>query len=487
MKTLFLPTLIFVGLVQSHDALSQMQYGYETFPTENGKYREIATRHSTYGAGSPPAVLHTDSTLTTYKNGTTNAIDKRTVYRQKDSGEWYPFSESTYAYDTTANHTSMSVTFTIDMDESGLKNDGRSTFQRDRNSSRLLMEMRETWEEASTSYKNVDQTKYFYDNAGRVITEENYKWLTTEWQPTSKDTYVYDGNSNRVLTMIHYINDPMPPYTEFMYNKKEYSYDSNTNLITEEHYTYNQSGQEWNINEKYSYQYSGTQLNKVLREKPYTDTDGNPALYVWREWNLTYNSDNQLTEQILSGVNTQGQPQVNYNRYTHTYDASGFLETTLFEFYSLSSGQWENDTRQFYTYNDGSYFTESKQELWSTSDNAWRLQMDNRYYYQKNDNGYIDVIFNPNPGSNVSIDDVAVFSVNIFPNPTQTELTVRYDIEENVQFQIVSINGQLAKSGQLQHGIDNKISLIDMPNGHYILQLNSSTITANSHFVKTGE
>jgi len=493
MKTHALITLFFLicmGTCLQVFSQTYQQHGYATFPTENGKYREIASRIRSYKEvpPNPPLLSYTDSTVTTYKNDQTNAVDKYINYQQKSSsGEWYVYSEEVFSYDTTDTHTSITVVNSIDITEglNGLKNSEKSTMQRERASGHVEFIQDETWDETANAYKNSTRYEYAYDDQGRVIEEKLLMWIGTEWIANHSVKSTYDGNSKRLKTEIASSHDPMPPHNEFPYQKIEYTYNGENNILNEDSYSYVSSDQSWDPSGKTRYVYSGSRLDSVLIENSYTAGDGSKNFFLSNEWTLTYNAENELTEQVLRAAGGALIPIKENSRYTHTY-ANGDLKTTLRESWNSSDNVWQNLSRYEYTFNNGGYITKYIEDEWSTDNSVWTAKENNSHYYQENTNGYTDVyeIEAPDNDPSSSINELDNVSIDIFPNPAQNELSVRYDATEDATFTIVSVEGQLAKTGELRQGVDNKISLSNIPSGHYILMINGSTISAKRHFVK---
>jgi len=498
MKTRKLIALFLIGTGVSLQSLAQYDepYGLEKFPTENGKYREIASRSKNYNTtASPPTLNLSDSTLTTYKNDSTNAIDVDIKYGLNiTDNTWYPQEKDEHSYDTTATMITITIVHSVDWSSGGvdgLKINDRNIIELDRANRRSLAEQSDIWDEATNAYKPVMRYQYSYDATGRRIEAKLFNWFSTEWRASNRVQFEYDGSSNRITKMTFSQFDPMPPHNEFMIYKVEYAYNSDNQIINEESYQYLSFDNSWDLDEKIRYVYNGTLLDSVVTEKSYTDGEGNKKFALDEEIILTYNSDQRLIEELHRQTQgALGSPLIDNMKYIHTYDAGGVIKNTLVKqfFTTPEPGEWRDNERVEYTYNDGGYITKYKKEYWNTTNSEWLLKIEEDYYYQENQEGYKDVYYfldaDPVNGGEVSINDLETIDIEMYPNPTQNELNVRYNSPEDATYSIVSIQGQFATRGKLQQGVDNKISLSNVPSGHYILLIHGSTVKASRSFVK---
>lgn len=88
---------------------------------------------------------------------------------------------------------------------------------------------------------------------------------------------------------------------------------------------------------------------------------------------------------------------------------------------------------------------------------------------------------------NLSIEekDLYVNSMTVYPNPAQNEITIRLNaLDQMKEIKIYSLNGSLIKTMRVS-GIEETISIEELPNGNYLIELQSEKGAYHKRFVKS--
>jgi len=459
------------------------QIGAVNFPDENGKYR-MKARINYQSQMHDSTITHVDSLIYTYKNSTTNALESIVTY-QSDSystdWDWNPVwteaGKTTFFYDTTDVYTEI-----IMLDEiQWFKN--RSTTRRD-TKGRIISRVSQTWSEADQSFYNAYKTEYIYDDLNRLVSEDMYEGVGSDgWKPitgdfsTCRTEYMYVGSSNRIKTIIYYQADPLPPYTKKEHTKMEVTYNADGLETKLEWYRWHNQNSQWLIAEMYRGYYSGTVIDSIENWENNAFDNGGVDLHKSYTESYVYNDNKQLISQVYEYENST-------SRHMYTYGGIGISKYATEQFYD---NEWHEIERSLYQYNSGGYITRYNYEvLQGMGDNVyWGKWTDRKYYYEHNENGYINV--NEEIPALASVQDQDNFFVEIFPNPTTNTLHVVYNQAEHMNFEIVSLDGQVVKRGVIHHGFANKIKLDYLSEGQYLLLLKGVNGVKSYSFVKTNK
>jgi uncharacterized repeat protein (TIGR01451 family) len=86
-----------------------------------------------------------------------------------------------------------------------------------------------------------------------------------------------------------------------------------------------------------------------------------------------------------------------------------------------------------------------------------------------------------NANCSLSVSEVFKSSFNAFPNPVNNSLTV--SIQEDANYSLITVNGQVVKQGQLQKG-ENTLNTSSLSNGLYFLQVRTQEGVSTKKIVK---
>lgn len=86
-----------------------------------------------------------------------------------------------------------------------------------------------------------------------------------------------------------------------------------------------------------------------------------------------------------------------------------------------------------------------------------------------------------NANCSLSVSEVFKSSFNAFPNPVNNSLTV--SIQEDANYSLITVNGQVVKQGQLQKG-ENTLNTSNLSNGLYFLQVRTKEGVSTKKIVK---
>ena len=89
---------------------------------------------------------------------------------------------------------------------------------------------------------------------------------------------------------------------------------------------------------------------------------------------------------------------------------------------------------------------------------------------------------------NLSVDELAIDEVKLYPNPTASILNIEFSITdiEKVKFDIFDLNGRLIKtvSKENSNKINQQINVEDLQTGTYILVINTGKYNSSHKFIK---
>jgi hypothetical protein len=75
--------------------------------------------------------------------------------------------------------------------------------------------------------------------------------------------------------------------------------------------------------------------------------------------------------------------------------------------------------------------------------------------------------------------------MTVYPNPAQNEITIRLNaLDQMKEIKIYSLNGSLIKTMRVS-GIEETITIDELPNGNYLIELQSEKGAYHKRFVKS--
>lgn len=310
----------------------------------------------------------------------------------------------------------------------------------------------------------------------------------------------------------------VPSYpNSFLFNTYEYTYDNNGRIIHQRR-NYDNMGtadEDW-LKEEYYISYNGSNTNididSIVSYSPagisikiyhyYYNIDGNLNKTVITKENgdslhqqiYIYNNNNisqQIDQDYQSGT------WVNTLRYNYAY-TSGVLNKEIFSNWNSFQSEWSEQSRINY-YLNSDFFADSIIQLTTPTfssplDTAYMA----KYYYNDFNNidsiseySYVSANLPDNSKKLGSInvqrnyytifDDVSAINnaiknninINVFPNPSSGEITIKIPPEEissQLKMNIYDLTGRLVTSQVLDKTINNAY-FYNTPNGIYILKI----------------
>ena len=288
-----------------------------------------------------------------------------------------------------------------------------------------------TLDETTQDWIGYLKREYGYDENGNKTFEIDYHWdkTTNDWIEYWKREYAYDGNNNRVL--ITNFQWETVEWREDWKIKYEYTYDENNNILTKDYYL-DHDINDWLVIMRYEYAY---------------DENGNRVLELTMDWNYSINEWE---------VNT---------KYEYEYDEYGKKNLQL-KFH----GDFGTKTEYFYDEYDNliQRITFSRDEI--TED--WMAREKVEWYYS-----------NHNQSTQISKYFQNDFLLKIYPNPTNSIITIETEYPDLYSIQIASLNGQLLLSKEFE-GTTHQIDLSSFQKGVYLITIRSENFLITRKIVK---
>jgi hypothetical protein len=153
------------------------------------------------------------------------------------------------------------------------------------------------------------------------------------------------------------------------YDKEEYRYNDDGQLIEEIFYEYSRSEEHWTPIERNTFQYDAE--GKLTEWIIYDFSENNQSWERSTRYTYQYNSNGDLIEQIISEWRNASQQWRNELRFNISYIAAGQVETTTIYSWSISQGDWVPTFFEEYEYNDEDLLTAQFGFSWSVSQQEW--------------------------------------------------------------------------------------------------------------------
>ncbi len=370
----------------------------------------------------------------------------------------------------------------------------------------------------------VDQNgiKYKYDADNKVI--ENIISFTdgNQWFDGLKEVYSYNSANSRSERVKYYIDeDNYLAWNSNPEDKTVYEYDPNGNLTIEYEFywdsTLNQLKPTW------KYEYSNIGLSSVVISSFYE-----AGVYVLRNKDeISYNSDMKEIKNIRSwwqngGWKASTKAETTYDakgnvkdyiqyfyddntqtwgdiywgsKSTNTYNASGEITERVMSRLNTSTSQWENEEKHVFVYDNVYTFSsiilpnyyedyenvvapflfhhkldQMKTYLWNVATSNWSSTFTtNQYHYSTQTLNTQTLLENA--------------SVSFYPNPAQTQLTISAKDDQLVSLQITDLNGKLL-SKQFVSGKSTEINVETLDGGIYLITIETEKGSVVNRFVK---
>lgn len=344
------------------------------------------------------------------------------------------------------------------------------------------------------SLNNVKE-KWVCDNNpnGNIETSTSFMLdtITNTWETMSRVVYTYDNNNNTLTEIAQvYFYDAWVDFVKVLnsYNDNKIT-NNNMQIISS-------AGWENIMNTDYIYKNDGN-LDSVISMQSNNGVMENSELAVFtynnnhiltitkstwenNEWveylleqDFIYN-DNNL---VLSKINKifDSNQWILYCKFSFEYDSNG---NNLFSEMKLSSADkkgWTNFRKQTYTFNENSYSTFGKDELFNGSE--W-LPYNNgnlEFFYKGKDLDYIDgFAFKTIFKGETIINNINSLKYELSPNPAKDFININFENESKKHIEIYDIKG--VKVYQNPSNLEKSliINTSEFENGLYFVKIISN-------------
>lgn len=410
-----------------------------------------------------PLKISTDSERKTYTYD--NSGNNTLIFAEKsNNGTWENFYKISYTYDSSGN---------------------------------MLTELEETWDLGT--WVNTSRHLYTHDNSGNLTQNIYQLWGTGDWINDSKYDFIYNQNTNKVIT---YIYETWTNNAWVNRSRNNYTYDNSLNLtVILGEFWLNSS---WTNSFIFSYTYSPT--NKEL-----TSLFQGWVNNAWVNSDKTitsYDSADNKTEFVSQGWSASASSWINIEKYSYTYENSHLLD---YLFQKWISNDWSNIELHTYTYDNSGNKNEDLTLYWDN--NLWIYLNKFTFSYDLNGNGIhgesfiwennlwisspSTILISYNHGENtetaygklydaeygmytdVTNEDISPTSFTLqqnYPNPFNPSTTINYSIEKEGPVKLV-----------IYDALGSKVAVVIdeyKPAGTYSVRFNASNLASGMYLYR---
>jgi hypothetical protein len=366
---------------------------------------------------------------------------------------------------------------------------------------------------AQTGYTGSEFQDFLYKTTGidSIIAEE-YDTLTNKLVPADLNKFTYNAQCKLTKAVSKSWNAAQKKWID--YEQTIFNYDAQARLTSYQIQVLRSAV--WTDSVRVNYAYTGTSAQ---------ETSQTTQLLLGTVWTndelreFTYTTAKKIATEIEKEWG--GSMWLNKNRKTSTYDAQNRLSVLLEEDWEAT--KWVNSSRETYTYTAQSKLQNVKNEEWNTTTNAWEASelftftlapngrkvsfgfdffgFEFNIDYLGSATGYLDSVniylgttlfsrirFVYNPACQTTATNDLVFlqnAVNISPNPTTDNLTIRLNEAEGDAFSATIFNASgIAVDALKWNGKgDQQRDVSRLPNGLYFLSVKGEKWQAVHKFV----
>jgi hypothetical protein len=286
------------------------------------------------------------------------------------------------------------------------------------------------------------------------------------WQSTSKGEYEYDSFENETM----YVESDWDgkDWIEMFKYKNEYKYDPSGNIT--EQILYSWEDDDWLASFKDKYEYNDA--GDIIMSESYSWYYETNEWVGWEKYGYLY--DDATKELItMTTYRWEDNDWIESNKYDYTYDVAGNM--TIWVGYYWENNDWVETDKAEYIYDLDYSITDlvfppdfymNNKILWdkyySWDGTDWEEYNIRTYYWSERD---INAIQDITPSS-------SFFSV--YPNPATTEIHVKIDTKETVDYVIYNNIAQAVMYGKLKD--DSTIDIQSLSTGIYFLRVSEKTV-----------
>jgi Secretion system C-terminal sorting domain len=366
---------------------------------------------------------------------------------------------------------------------------------------------------AQTEYTGSNFQNYLYKTTGidSIITEE-YDTLTKKLLPSDLDKFTYNAQCKITKSGAKSWNRVQKKWID--YEQTLFNYDAQARLTSYQLQVLR--GTVWADSLRVLYAYTGAATQEI------SQTTQLLVGTVWTNDELkeyTYTAAKKAATETEKGWD--GSTWLNNNRSTSSYDAQNRITTLVKEDWNAT--KWVNLSRETYTFNAQNKLQNVKNEDWNKTTNAWeasdlftfvlapngrKVSLGINFFgiplnvdYLGSATGYLDSVniylattlfsrirFVYNPACQTTATNDVVFlenAVNISPNPTADNLTIRINDVEGDAFSATIFNASgIAVDALKWNGkLDQQRDISRLPNGLYFLSVKGEKWQAVQKFM----
>lgn len=323
----------------------------------------------------------------------------------------------------------------------------------------------------SGNFDDEDKENYTYNNDG-LLTKLRYENYNDEVLVTVRESYLTYNSNDDLLSDSTFEISGNNVLT--FYESSTYTYDSQgrvSQLIFDDQ----------TVKRQTTYYYTG---NSTLRDSIIEETTTQSVHYVSYKFNLTYNSQGQLTNSLATYYySPTGTNNIEYS-YDYTYDTNGNILNTLVK--TKNNGVWELTYQTNYGYNINNLI--EKEVLYSFAANTWEIEDSTIFSYDIHDNmvheeSYrtsTNLIFENDffysPLMTISTSTILERNnIKITPNPYQTFTPLKITGIENepvINLQVFDLQGRMVFNNRFTNS-QNIIINKELTSGMYIFNVSN--------------
>lgn len=335
-----------------------------------------------------------------------------------------------------------------------------------------------TSETDSTPYSRYDND---FDALGNRITSIYSKWDKNEnkWVGDDKDVYVWDGEE--YITYIYatydanlgdFLNDYKKVYTNNAaglaelavyyewdvsnsewkstpYQKKEYIYDGNNNLVEETYYS--AIGVDtWEYYKQYINSFDAEGNQTYTEYVKHNGTDW----YNYKEYSWEFDATGMITY-IYNKYDSDLMSYYNYKKEEYENNANGVRTKRTYFRYSSSSAAYNEDVKIEYTIDENG--NNKVSNYFDYVSDVWEFYRRGHYFFEEKEITGLN---------NISGES----HFQVYPNPADKFIQVKSDFAAETLVTIYALTGQKVASETI-NGLNNNVKIDHIPSGMYIVNL----------------
>lgn len=232
-------------------------------------------------------------------------------------------------------------------------------------------------------------------------------------------------------------------------NKISFTYNSNGKIT--EAVLFNYENDAWGNDERHTYTYDANNNLTTHLDERFNDPNWETS-----QADSFYYTGSNITRKVSYFNGVGGLEPESYNEYTYT----GSEVTEMIE-KNWDGTQWVNEDKSVITYTGGKL---TSGLIYKWVNNAWQTD------------AYRRIGVAP-----VGINNVAIETIGLYPNPTSSTITLSGNIALNTIVSIYNITGKLVKTDMLNN---NTINVENLNNGIYFLTFENQGKLVRQKFVK---